>query len=261
MRYFIFSLSLTFIVLFSLSPTQAQVSITESDPSNIVNTPVGPSAQVIRLDGLTIFSDETQFNSICTSLPSEDFANTLVPPNSAVNCPSPLNSSSNNSCFTPGAVIDGFSLSGIPNGEDGSLAVVTPTAFGNVNVLVGADFFVDNNEFTFDNGGVSAVGVEIFALFGSPSTQVDIFGPGDILLGSINIETSSNGVFFGVISDSPITRITFTAYADLFTNLSFGDCEFANIPTLSEWGMIAAAAGLMIVGVFFAIRRRKTQIV
>jgi hypothetical protein len=34
-----------------------------------------------------------------------------------------------------------------------------------------------------------------------------------------------------------------------------------NIPTLSEWGMIAAAAGLALVGVFFAVRRKKTQAV
>ncbi|MEW6144569.1 MAG: hypothetical protein AB1598_06070 [Thermodesulfobacteriota bacterium] len=31
----------------------------------------------------------------------------------------------------------------------------------------------------------------------------------------------------------------------------------SSIPTLSEWGMIAAAGGLMIVGVFFAIRKRR----
>lgn len=29
------------------------------------------------------------------------------------------------------------------------------------------------------------------------------------------------------------------------------------IPTLSEWGMISAAAGLMLVGVFFAVRKRR----
>ncbi len=39
-------------------------------------------------------------------------------------------------------------------------------------------------------------------------------------------------------------------------------CTFTNrrvpaIPTLSEWGMISAAAGLALVGVFFAVRRRK----
>jgi hypothetical protein len=33
------------------------------------------------------------------------------------------------------------------------------------------------------------------------------------------------------------------------------------IPTLSEWGMIAAAAGLGLVGVFFALRRRRTRAV
>ena len=32
------------------------------------------------------------------------------------------------------------------------------------------------------------------------------------------------------------------------------------IPTLSEWGMIAAAAGLVIVGVYFAVRKRKVVV-
>jgi len=42
-----------------------------------------------------------------------------------------------------------------------------------------------------------------------------------------------------------------------------GECTFVNvrtaasIPTLSEWGMIAAAGGLGLVGVFFAVRRRR----
>lgn len=46
-----------------------------------------------------------------------------------------------------------------------------------------------------------------------------------------------------------------------------GECTFVNVravapvPTLSEWGMIAAAAGLGLVGVFFAVRRKKAQAV
>lgn len=44
----------------------------------------------------------------------------------------------------------------------------------------------------------------------------------------------------------------------------FISCTFTNlrvpaIPTLSEWGMIAVAAGLGLVGVFFALRRRRLQ--
>lgn len=37
--------------------------------------------------------------------------------------------------------------------------------------------------------------------------------------------------------------------------------EPTTIPTLSEWGMLASAAVLMLIGVYFAVRRRKTQIV
>lgn len=33
--------------------------------------------------------------------------------------------------------------------------------------------------------------------------------------------------------------------------------EASPIPTLSEWGMIAAAAGLVMIGVFFAVRKRR----
>ncbi|MEW6144559.1 MAG: IPTL-CTERM sorting domain-containing protein [Thermodesulfobacteriota bacterium] len=39
----------------------------------------------------------------------------------------------------------------------------------------------------------------------------------------------------------------------------FINVQVGNIPTLSEWGMIAAAAGLGLVGVWFAVRRRKMQ--
>ena len=34
----------------------------------------------------------------------------------------------------------------------------------------------------------------------------------------------------------------------------------ANIPTLSEWGMIAAAGGLGMIGVFFAVKRKRVNI-
>ena len=50
-------------------------------------------------------------------------------------------------------------------------------------------------------------------------------------------------------------------------NLGSVRCTFFNvrtertIPTLSEWGMIAAAGGLVLVGVFFALRRRKAPAV
>lgn len=32
-----------------------------------------------------------------------------------------------------------------------------------------------------------------------------------------------------------------------------------DVPTLSEWGLIATAVGLGMIGLFFAIKRRKAQ--
>jgi hypothetical protein len=44
------------------------------------------------------------------------------------------------------------------------------------------------------------------------------------------------------------------------------ECDFVNlrpsaIPTLSEWGMISVAVGLVLIGVFFAVRRKRAQAV
>ena len=38
---------------------------------------------------------------------------------------------------------------------------------------------------------------------------------------------------------------------------TFFNKQLGSVPTLSQWGMIAAAAGLVLVGVFFAVRRRR----
>ena len=38
-----------------------------------------------------------------------------------------------------------------------------------------------------------------------------------------------------------------------------GGQEVSSIPTLSEWGMMAAAAGIALIGVFYALRRRKAS--
>ncbi len=45
-----------------------------------------------------------------------------------------------------------------------------------------------------------------------------------------------------------------------FTTCTFTNRRVSTVPTLSEWGMISAAGGLALIGVFFAVRtvtRRK----
>jgi hypothetical protein len=31
------------------------------------------------------------------------------------------------------------------------------------------------------------------------------------------------------------------------------------VPTLSEWGMIAVAAGFILIGIYYAVKRRKAS--
>ena len=69
--------------------------------------------------------------------------------------------------------------------------------------------------------------------------------------------------------DCDLTGINFVFFdggveLECLTPSAFGSCTFinvqgvtaTNIPTLSEWGMIAAAAGLGLIGLYFAKRRR-----
>ncbi|MEW6143868.1 MAG: IPTL-CTERM sorting domain-containing protein [Thermodesulfobacteriota bacterium] len=66
-------------------------------------------------------------------------------------------------------------------------------------------------------------------------------------------------------SDSALIDVTFIENGVSLDCLGGTEitCTFTNvrgaspIPTLSEWGMIAAAAGLILIGVFFAVRRKK----
>jgi hypothetical protein len=73
--------------------------------------------------------------------------------------------------------------------------------------------------------------------------------------------TSDFNTFLGISSDRLIGNISLRNIGDDVSdmgvlNVWFGNAGL-NIPTLSEWGMIAAAAGLMMIGVFFVVRKRQ----
>jgi len=64
----------------------------------------------------------------------------------------------------------------------------------------------------------------------------------------IDVSFIENGVSLDCLQTSIITC--------RFTNVRG---VVSNVPSLSEWGMIAAAGGLMLIGVFFAVRRKRMQ--
>jgi len=118
-----------------------------------------------------------------------------------------------------------------------------------VNPSAGDDFIItvasgNSNGFGL-NFGQSAVISEIIPE-GWELTDIECITVGGVIA---TWDVDANELF--------VECLTVGGAACTFTNVLVS----RNIPTLSEWGMIAAAAGLAMIGVFFAIRRRKAQAV
>jgi hypothetical protein len=67
------------------------------------------------------------------------------------------------------------------------------------------------------------------------------------------------GVAILEVSEDGWTEQCVNPQAPTFCTI-FNEPVDAAIPTLSEWGMIAAAGGLGLVGVWFAVRRRRSEV-
>jgi hypothetical protein len=93
---------------------------------------------------------------------------------------------------------------------------------------------------------------------------VRVFGAGNVLLGLTNVPvTDATNSFIGINSEAPISMINLEFIGEAnrqvksILDVRFGEkVEPRNVPTLSEWGLIAMAGVLGIIG-FMVIRRRK----
>jgi hypothetical protein len=116
----------------------------------------------------------------------------------------------------------------------------------------------------FTAGGINAVGFNAGCLseggLCSKTVLVSVFGESGLLGTTEILATTAFNSFVGINTVEPITEISILDPNDDaiqgVLNVWFGSAAPRNIPTLSEWGMIAAAAGLMLIGVFFAVRKR-----
>ncbi len=186
-------------------------------------------------------------------------------------CANPANSSSNDDCFSPGQILPDIEFVVDPGLSSNALVLFNGNFFGNdnpPNVLasnvggVGDDF-----DIIFTEPNINAVGINAGCLSESDTciigktVRVSVFG-GSGLLGTIVIPvTSAFNSFLGINTAEPITEIRILdENVDVIQgvlNVWFGTRAAPQIPTLSEWGMIAAAAGLLMVGVFFAVKRKR----
>jgi hypothetical protein len=218
------------------------------------NGPFNPPAP----GAITYYNDEATFLANAGSVVNEDFLNSSAEPGGVCSGPSPLNSATNDACFSTGAVIDGFSVFGVP----GDYVVLGTNFLGNPIPAVGPNTFVDDGEIQFDPP-TFAVAFDLFAPLDPVNATIDIYGEGDVLLDSIVASGSVGGTFIGMVSTDLITRITTSdpsGAGELYGNLWFdgggGDGgDGGGVPATSTWGVILLIALFMGVSLFYLRRR------
>lgn len=221
---------------------------------------------------VTFTDDEAQFIADNPGLPEQDFEDGNVAPGSFTECGFVIDQNTDDDCFSPGDILPGIEFLSQPPGTE--MVLVGSNLNDNpFNALLpnSRDIAYD---IAFPNNNVNAVGVDLGCLVDdeggmcSANVIVQVFGAGDVLLGSTTeAVTSMFDTFLGIRSTELITRINIeTEEGGVFEGIDrimFGIGQVptaASIPTLSEWGMIAAAAGLMLVGVFFVAKRRRAAV-
>jgi hypothetical protein len=216
---------------------------------------------------VTFTDNEAVFFTLNPNLAAQDFESGNAGPGSVVSCSKILNEDTNDACFSPGDILPGIEFS-VPL-ED--LAIVGQGFGSNPFIVLIPVFSSDSMDITFPGNTVNAVGMDLGCLLEGPgacsnNVFVRVYGAGDELIGTRLVAvTDFFDSFLGIRSVEPITRINISngdqlIFFEGIDRIAFGPAGFtANIPTLSEWGMIAAAAGLGLVGVFFAVRRKRLQ--
>lgn len=225
--------------------------------------PVGVSAPDAPLGGLTTFPDQASFDAATGGFTPETFENGATMAGALNTCAEPVSSASNDVCFAPGDLIDGFSLT---TSSGGGIVILGDGFIGQATAVAGPLTFADTLSVEF-SPEVSAVAFDGFSGSGGPAdVTVTVLDGDGATIGTVTIPTTAPNVseFFGFSSELSIGGITVEGIGgtgELIDNLQFGNPAVGpdlppppQVPTLSQFGLLLLA-GLMLVAGAFAYRR------
>ena len=235
---------LTGVFIFSVLPASAQVTFTDN---------------------------RAEFLAANPDLLFQDFLGTPVGPGEFLDCDPPVNSRSNDECFRPGQIFTGIEFTNSPAPGPGDLFIAGANVVGNNNPsnVLADDGFDDSFDIVFTVPQVKTVGLTIGCLSeGVPCSEgvrVMVSGAGGLLGETVVPASSAFDSFLGIASPDEITKISLrhenpdTDSVQGVLNVWF-KIETLNVPALSALGMAAAAAGLGLTGVFFALKKRRAAV-
>jgi hypothetical protein len=178
---------------------------------------------------LTFYTSQAAFETDAPDLNQEDFASTLVGGASVCTGTPPLSSATSDGCFAAGNLISGFNADVTANGGSDLYVLLTTGFLGAPFNAIGPNSFSDHLDLNFTTP-TNAVAFDLLGdIATAVSVQVEIFS-GATSLGTTNLVGTATGLFWGVISDQNITRISMIDAADggeLIGNLQFGEIQSA----------------------------------
>src|SRR5262245_25143573 len=196
---------------------------------------------------LVIYSDRATFDAANPGLPIETFEEGNVDPQTTRGLFPPLDSTTNDSTFSPGDILPSVSFDVSP---PGTLAIYGTGTFGLHIKTIAAGTFTSGLDIVFAEGA-SAVGFDVFNVeFSTSPITISIFGESGLLgQESVPALDNSNPDFFGVSSDmEPITRINLLDAENLFQgvegvdNVAFNIVPEPSTALLLMLGLFALAA-------------------
>ena len=212
-----YSLIVTSSLVFDSEPNQNSLS----DPIRALSGNLPALGSVRRASGASIFDSRNNFNAAAPGLPIEDFEDGSATPGAIVTCSSPLNSATNDACFTPGEILPGIEIHDNPGPSNNGMVLLGRNVIGNPSIATGPQSFSEGTDIRFTNNNVQAVGMDVF--INTPSiVGITVYGQSGVLRTS-SVAATTTGSFWGIISDQPISRISLTSsFGELVDNIAFG---------------------------------------
>jgi subtilisin-like proprotein convertase family protein len=179
--------------------------------------------------GLQQFDNQADFDAAAGdpgAFTVENFNGGSTAPDSVNNCNEPLSSISNDACFTPGQLAEGFAIT---TNSGLGLVALGSGFFGpdQSSVVVGANAFVDTTIVTF-NPPVIAFSMDVYDGATVSPVLIEAFDADDNPIGTLNavLLGPDTPTFAGAISDVPVARIVMTAEnngGEVLDNLRFAE--------------------------------------
>ena len=160
--------------------------------------------------GPQVFASEAGFDAAVGdvgALAIEDFEGGSAAPGQTRVCSEPLDANSDDACFTPGQLIQGFV---VQSSSGNGLSLIGSGSFGNASAVVGAIFTGDATVVRFDSG-VTAFALDVYLQAGSNNGGVTLAaydGESDRPLSYTRVQPADGApAFFGVVSATPLKRV------------------------------------------------------